>query len=261
MSDSFPLVNLRQSIDKQWEQVEVTESLVVPASKVLKLKEVPDDGTVSPKISISGLTETTTYPPSTGEFYVNYCTGYVEFHNDQVGDSIDITYWAKGSLVEAEDINYLNNKHIIDSVAPAGYYGQQWFNTNNGLTYSYDIRDKWLSFDRPTFTFGRQGKSQNMYLPYYSGTLPSSTSGLRLMRNACITGFAAQIKNIGTCAFEIRKNGNTTAEVILSIHTDYGNESDSLNIDLNQGDTIHCYISSVITNIVDPMIILELAWR
>ena len=114
MSDSFPLVNLRQSIDKQWEQVETTETFTIPAGKVLKLKEVPDDGVVSPKISITGLVETTTYPPNTGEFYVNYCTGYVEFHSDQVNDVVDITYWAKGSLVEAKDINYLNNKHIID---------------------------------------------------------------------------------------------------------------------------------------------------
>lgn len=260
MSDSFPLVNLRQSIDKQWEQVEIIESISVPASKVLKLREVPDDGTVSPKPVITGLVETTVYPPSSGQFYVNYCTGYIEFHADQIGLTEDVTYWAKGSLVEAEDINYLNNKHIIDSVAPTGYYGQQWFNTNNGLTYNYDIRDKWLSLDRQMVSFGRRGKTNNQYLNYYGGTLPSITSGIRLIRDACITGMTGQVKDISTCSFYIRINNSAVNIAQLDVLTAYGNENDSINIDLNKGDTLHCYFDSTVER-VNPMAMVELAWR
>jgi len=261
MSDSFPLVNLRQTIDEQWDQSFVTENLTIPSSKVLKLREVPDDGSVNAKPVIPGYTDTITYPPSAGQFYVNYCTGYIEFNNDDIGDTIDISYWAKGSLVEAEDINYLNNKHIISNTSPSGYYGQQWFNTNNGLTYNYDIRDKWLSMDRHMITFGRQGLSNNMYLNYYAGNLPSISSGLRLMRDACITGFAAQIRDVGTCSFLIRKNNSATDVVQLDINTEYGNESDSLDVDLVKGDILQCYFASVVTNVHDPMIMIELAWK
>jgi hypothetical protein len=260
MSDSFPLANLRQTIDKQWEQVEIIESITVPASKVLKLKEVPDDGTVSPKPAISGLTETTTYPPNSGEFYVNYCTGYIEFHTDQIGFTDPVTYWGKGSLVESFDINYLDDKHVVSGVAPTGYYGQQWFNTNNGLTYNYDIRDKWLSLDRQMFAFGRRGKTNNQYLNYFGGTLPSITSGIRVIRDACITGMAGQIKDIGTCTFYIRINNSVTSVTQLDILTDYGNENDSININLNKGDTIHCYFDSIVER-VNPMVMVELAWR
>jgi len=261
MSENFPLVNLRQTINKQWSLVEITESFTIPASKVLKLREVPDDGTTNPKPVIAGLVETTSYPVSTGQFYVNYCTGYIEFHQNQVSDSIDITYWGKGSLVEADDINYLNNKHVVSDIAPTGYYGQQWYNTNNGITYVYDIRNKWLSFDRQMFVFGRQGLTNNQYLNYYAGVLPSNSSGLRLIRDACITGMVGQIKDIGTCSFYIRKNNSTTSVVQFDILTDFGNENDNLSINMNKGDILQCYFDSAFSSIKDPMLMIELAWR
>lgn len=261
MSENFPLENLRQTIDKQWNLIEITQDKTIPSSKVVKLREVPDDGSNMTKPVISGLLETTVYPPNSGEFYVNYCNGYVEFHSDQVGDTLNITYWGKGSLVEADDINYLNNKHIISDVEPTGYYGQQWFNTNNGLTYNYDIRDKWLSLDRQMLSFGRQGNSKSMYLNFFGGVLPSNSSGLRLMRDACITGFASQIKNTGTCSFYIRKNSSTTSVVQLDIISDTGNDSDILDINLNKGDWIQCYFDTTFSGVQDPMIMLEIAWR
>ena len=260
MSDSFPLVNLRQSIDKQWEQALVTENFTIPLTKVLKLKEVPDDGTVNVKPVIPGLTETTTYPPLSGQFYVNYCTGYIEFHSDDVGSSISVSYWGKGSVVEADDINYINDKHVTASVGPSGYYGQQWYNTNNGITYNYDIRDKWLSLDRQMFAFGRRGKTNNQYLNYYAGTLPSITSGIRLIRDACITGMTGQVRDISTCSFYLRINNSVINITQLDILTDYGNEDDSININLNKGDTLHCYFDSVVER-VNPMVMVELAWR
>ena len=260
MSDNFPLVNLRQTLDKQWDQIEITQNLVIPPSKVLKLKEVPDDGSVNVKPSIPGLTETTTYPPSTGQFYVNYCDGYIEFHNDQIGQSVAITYWGKGSLVEADDINYLNDKHVISNTSPSGYHGQQWYNTNNGITYSYDIRDKWLSLNRPIFSFGRSGLSNNQYLNYYGGVLPSNNSGLRMIRNATIISLAGQTTNLGTCTFHIRKNNLLTDIGSLDILIDYGRGL-SVDIDVNEGDILQCYFDNAFSNIKDPMLLIEVAWR
>lgn len=261
MSESFPLTNIRQSIDKQWEQVLINETIVVPSGGVVKLKEVPDDGSVNTKPVIPGLSETINYPPSAGQFYINYCTGYIEFNQNDVGNSYSVEYWAKGSLVESSDINYLNEKYVISSTAPSGYYGQQWYNTTNGITYTYDIRDKWLSQNRNFFVFGRQGLTNNQYLNFYAGNLPSNSSGLRLIRDACITGLVGQIKSIATCSFYIRKNKNITNLVQLDILSDYGSESNNINIDLSKGDTLHCYFDSVISTGKDPMMIVELAWK
>jgi len=254
------LVNLRQSIDKQWEQIEITQSLVVPVSRVLKLREVPDDGTVHSKPLIPGLTEVTVYPPLPGQFFVNYCTGYIEFNTAQIGDIVVITYWAKGSLVEVEDINYLNDKHVVSATPPTGYYGQQWYNIGNGITYCYDIRDKWLSMDRNMFSFGRAGLSNNQYLNFYAGTLPSNNSGLRMIRNATIVSLSGQIKEIGTCTFHIRKNNLSTDIGYLDVLIDYGRGL-SMDIDVNEGDILQCYFDSAFSNIKDPMLLIEVAWR
>jgi hypothetical protein len=254
------LVNLRQSIDKQWEQIEITQSLVIPASRVLKIREVPDDGSVNTKPVIPGLTETAVYPPLTGQFFVNYCTGYVEFNTAQIGDTVVITYWGKGSLVEADDINYLDNKHIINVTSPTGYYGQQWYNTTNGITYCYDIRNKWLSIDRNMFSFGRAGLSNNQYLNFYVGSLPSNNSGLRMVRNATIISLSGQIREIGTCTFHIRKNNLNTDISYLDILIDYGRGL-SVDIDVNEGDILQCYFDSAFSNIKDPMLLIEVAWR
>jgi hypothetical protein len=260
MSDNFPLVNLRQAIDKQWEQIEITQNFTIPASRVLKLREVPDDGSVHSKPQIAGLTEVTSYPPLPGQFFVNYCTGYVEFNNSQVGDAIAVTYWGKGSLVEAEDINYLNNKHVISSLPPVGYYGQQWYNTTNGITYCYDIRNKWLSMNKNMFSFGRSGLSNNQYLNFYAGTLPSNNSGLRMVRNATIVSLSGQTRDIGTCTFHIRRNNLSTDVGYIDILNDYGRGLD-VDMDVNEGDILQCYFDSAFSSIKDPMLLVEVAWR
>lgn len=260
MSDSFPLINLRQTIDKQWSQIEIVEIFTISSSRVVKLKEVPDDGTVHPRPVIPGLTETTVYPPSSGQFFVNYCTGYIEFDNAQIGSVVSITYWGKGSLVEAADINYLNNKHVVSATAPTGYYGQQWYNTITGITYCYDVRNKWLSIDRNMFSFGRAGLSNNQYLNFYGGVLPSNNSGLRMVRDATIVSLSGQIRDIGTCTFHIRKNNLKTDVGYLDVLIDYG-RGQSTDIDLNEGDILQCYFDSAFSNIKDPMLLIEVAWR
>ena len=260
MSDNLSLVNLRQSIDKQWEQTELTQNLVVPVSKVIKLKEVPDDGSVNVKPVIPGLVETTVYPPIVGAFYVNYCTGYIEFNLAQVGSTAAITYWAKGSLVEAADINYLDAKHIVSGTPPVGYYGQQWYNTGNGITYCYDIRNKWLSMNRQTVSFGRRGLVDNQYLDFYGGVLPSNNSGLRMVRNGTIVSFSGQTSNLGTCTFHIRKNNLLTDICTFDILSDYGRGLD-MDMDINEGDILQCFFMNSLSNVKDPMLLIEIAWR
>jgi len=108
----FPLQNIRKTIDDQWEQIEYIETRTIPGSAsnyILGLIEVPDDGTINPKPVIQGYTESNTYPPVSGSYYVNYNTGYIAFNEADEGKDIEIKYYAKGSLIEADDINYLYN--------------------------------------------------------------------------------------------------------------------------------------------------------
>jgi hypothetical protein len=118
----FPLQNIRKSIDNQWDQLYYSETRTIPGSAsnyIIDLIEVPDDGTVNPKPVINNFTETNIYPPPSGQYYVNYGTGDIGFNKTDEGKDVTIEYYAKGSLVEADDINYLynlimNNKKQVD---------------------------------------------------------------------------------------------------------------------------------------------------
>jgi hypothetical protein len=110
----FPKVNVRKFINGTWNQVNTTESITVPSSApyVVQLLEIPDDGTYHTAPFISTLTETTTYPPISATFFVNYSTGEIEFHIHQSGLTLSINYWKKGSVVDADDINWLYTEVI-----------------------------------------------------------------------------------------------------------------------------------------------------
>ena len=114
---NFPLHDIRKSIDGQWNQAQSTENRIIPGSSenyTLSLIEVPDDGSVTSPVSISSYTQTNTYPPDPNQFYVNYNTGYIAFNPANTGETVDINYYAKGSLIETADINYLFD-HLADS--------------------------------------------------------------------------------------------------------------------------------------------------
>ena len=111
MSNSrFPLQNMRKTVSGVWQQIQITETITVGASGLTRLQEVPDNGTINSNPTISGLIETTTYPPTAGTFYVNYTTGDMVFPTLLIGNSYNVLYWKKGSLVTATDINYLYNQ-------------------------------------------------------------------------------------------------------------------------------------------------------
>ena len=124
----FPLVNLRKDVTNEWHLKHITsESVTVPSSPnewgyyTVYLSEIPDNGTntnittSAPKIV--GLTEYRGEPInsktkrinfSQNQFFVNYQTGEILFHQAQAGQTFSVNYFAKGSLVEADDINNLH---------------------------------------------------------------------------------------------------------------------------------------------------------
>lgn len=130
----FPLVNVRKDVTNKWhmhhytgdemEQIQVPFSSNVYGYYTAWLTEVPDPGsegvsTTAPQIS--GLTEYRGNPinPNTQriilgptQFYVNYQTGQLLFHPSQAGNVFKVDYWGRGSLIEADDINDLNNRLV-----------------------------------------------------------------------------------------------------------------------------------------------------
>jgi hypothetical protein len=269
----FPLHNIRKSIDGIWDQLYTIETRTIPGSAdnyIIELIEVPDDGSINQKPVIDGFTETTTYPPASGEYYINYHTGYIAFNENNAGNVIDIKYYAKGSLVEVQDINYLYDKltgleqlYTISPTPPSSTdIGYQWFNTNNNINYIYDgLRQKWLSIQRMNISFGKKGLTNNQYLYFYGGVITSNINSSRMIRNACIVSMSVQFSDIGTGTFYILKNNNNTTLTSIDVINDYGNGDESINIDINEGDVIKCYFDSSFSNVKDPIITLEIAWR
>lgn len=110
MSVHFPLVDIRKEINGDWNLEEIIQIITVPSSApyIIRLKEIPDNGEIESRPIILGLSENSSiYTPSLNEFAVKYSTGDVIFNSGQAGNSFSITYFGKGSLIEADDINYL----------------------------------------------------------------------------------------------------------------------------------------------------------
>lgn len=114
----YPLQNIRKSIAGSWFLVHKIEYHAIPsgAPYEIRLKEVPDDGSLALAPSISGavvgsFTETTGVP-GINQFIVRYSSGEIEFNYQNAGEDLTVYYYAKGSAINANDINYL--KSLID---------------------------------------------------------------------------------------------------------------------------------------------------
>lgn len=285
MALKFPLHNLRQNIGGEWRQEETWETITVPTSAIegyyiVHLEEVPDNGQVNGVVQIyntptTTLTSSNTYPPPAGSYYVNYATGRIAFTSTHSGQSLSAHYYKKGSLIEAEDINWLatriqedfNSSYIISPTEPPSasvFYGQQWFNTLNGITYIWDIRDKWISSNRETITFGRKDPTNNSYLNYFGSQIPSNVSGIRMLRNACITGASVQVSSVTTPPahhYRIEANSSPIGTIDVAGGAETGKVVNNLNIEMNEGDLLQVYFISDGSVIQTPIIMIEFAWR
>lgn len=119
----FPLINLRKDVTSKWKLKHIIdEELEVPTFANEDgyytdfLIEVPDTGSTHADVTttapvISGLVEYRGTPvdPKTLrlkispiQYFVNYQTGEILFHPNQAGNKFKVSYWGKGSLIEAE---------------------------------------------------------------------------------------------------------------------------------------------------------------
>jgi len=76
-------------------------------STMVKLVEVPLQSTPISTVLISGYTETTVPLPPAGQFYVDYVNGYLTFNASANGNTVLVTYYGRGSEIDAVDINEL----------------------------------------------------------------------------------------------------------------------------------------------------------
>lgn len=83
-----------------------SEFHVVPAffPYVVRLEEIPDDRI---PVQIVGYTASSGMPTQAATFYVDYSIGYVYFHSNDAGKSVNPHYTGLGSLVDAVDINLI----------------------------------------------------------------------------------------------------------------------------------------------------------
>lgn len=61
------------------------------------------------------LTGANTWPPSPGQFYVSPYLGRVYFNASSIGMTVEAAYTGMGSIVDAVDMNYVNN--IVQQIA------------------------------------------------------------------------------------------------------------------------------------------------
>ena len=132
----------------------------------------------------------------------------------------------------------------------------------DGILYVYDnTRVKWLSVQRQTLVFGRDGNTNNQYLNLAGGGV-SSKSGYRLMRNAVIVGISVQTSTSQNYNIHIRKNGSMTDELSLTV-SGFGNANVSTNREFQTTDYLQCYLEYIGggSGVSDPEVWVEMAWR
>lgn len=133
----------------------------------------------------------------------------------------------------------------------------------NGVLYIYDdIRSKWLSVNRQTLVFGRNGVAGNQYLSYMGGGM-SSDSGYRPSNSATIVSMSVQTSTSDDYSIDIRKNDTLTGIASLSVSGSDNAGEITTDVNLTIGDFLQCYLNYTGSGsgVEDPVVVIELAWR
>lgn len=110
------LNNFRRNPDKTYNLLfEPDETITIPsvAPYVVRLAEVPDNGTIQSRPIITDFTELwnvgNLYMDVTeaNMFWINYSTGDIIFNEANAGEIIHVSYQKKGTMVNADHLNYI----------------------------------------------------------------------------------------------------------------------------------------------------------
>lgn len=133
----------------------------------------------------------------------------------------------------------------------------------NGLLQFYDVsRSRWLSVTRHNILFGIDHKNivDDRWFKMV-GNVVSNASGYRVPRNCIVTCISVQSQNSSDCNIRVRKNDSDSNITSVTLSSESGKTSDSLNIELSQNDWVQLLLQVTSGNVDYPEVVLELAWR
>jgi len=152
---------------------------------------------------------------------------------------------------------------MLRDTLPKRSGGTTFNQTSDGILLFFDTgRTKWLSTSRENIVFGINHKNltDERYM-FLSGKVVTSSTGLRVPRNATITSISVQTKNLAIGTFRVRRNDVVTDLTTLTLASEQGKSQDNLSIDINKDDWIQVIMSPGAGQIDFPVLNLELAWR
>lgn len=133
----------------------------------------------------------------------------------------------------------------------------------NGVLYYYDVlRGKWVGVFRETYSFthNRDNIPVNIWLRIRE-KIPSNIIGYNIQRDSVITTVSARGRNPLNATFRFRRNGDPTNIVSLTLTNETSKIQNSLNINLDAGDYIQCYMEVNSGDVDYPIADIELAAR
>lgn len=132
----------------------------------------------------------------------------------------------------------------------------------NGVIYYWDIdRSKWVGIYRETFYFfHNKSDIDNSLWLRLKNKIPSNIEGYIVTRNSVITLIYASCKYSSDVTFLIKRNNETVPIYSLDLTNELYKIEDLLNIDLNTGDYIQCFME-VNDKISYPIVGIEISAR
>ncbi len=162
--------------------------------------------------------------------------------------------------IDATSENIPSLEIVPRTTAPIGTANGQMAVIDNSL-YMFDTtRNKWLSMETLSFSFGNNGNTNNRYLNFATVT-NQQNSGAKMPFDGTIVAITTETSGgAANKGFEIRKNGATAS--IFNFNLASGNYNNTTtNIDFNAGDFINIFVVPAGGTVANPTTILFIKWR
>lgn len=133
----------------------------------------------------------------------------------------------------------------------------------DGVLYYWDVsRGKWVGVFRETlsFTHNRGNIPVDLWLRIRD-KMPSNIIGYSVVRDSVITTVSARGENPLNATFRYRRNGVSTNLVNLTLTNEQAKSQNSLNINLDAGDYIQCFMEVDSGTVDYPIADVEIAAR
>jgi len=146
---------------------------------------------------------------------------------------------------------------LIDSVSQT-----QLRQTGDGISLFFDLsRSKWVSGSRyqSTFSIDHKSVSHSQWMDFHD--VPSNINGDIIARNALIVSTTVRCRNNATGTFKIRRNGDLTSLVEVSLSSEGIKVVNDLDIELDASDFLQVFLDNIVGSVDYPVIQVEVAYR